>query len=171
MEIWGHWYSQSTISPLHCFLLQWNIHFCLWGGDEHRKLKLVQIQRDDTGYVYYENGPKNHKGTFSDRSIENKIVRSERVPEPGQRCHVHILDLYYSKCLQTHQQKAFHFRPKPKTPKEGPWYSSVPRTSWQSWSVTCMQKLVWRKRPTILSASQPPLSCSKPTLLGSFADV
>ena len=29
-------------------------------------------------------------------------------------------------CLQTHQQEAFYFRPKPKTPKEGPCYFSVP---------------------------------------------
>ena len=114
-------------SLLYAVFFYNGIQFCLRGGDEHRKLKLVQIQQDDTGYVYYENGSKNHKGTFSDRGIENKIVRSERVPEAGQRCHVHILDLYYSKLpSDAHQQEAFYFRPKPKTPKEGPWYSSVP---------------------------------------------
>ena len=48
----------GTASPqslLNAVFFYNGMQFCLWGGDEHRKLKLVQF-RDDTGYVCYENG-------------------------------------------------------------------------------------------------------------------
>ena len=49
------------------------------------------------------------------------------MPGAGQRCHVHILDLYFSKLpSDAHKKSAFYFRPKSGTPKEGPWYTSAP---------------------------------------------
>ena len=56
--------------------------FCL-RGEEHRRLKLQQIKRDDMGYIYYENGSKNCKGVPVKKNIANKVVRSDAVPENG----------------------------------------------------------------------------------------
>ena len=68
-------------SLLNAVFFNNGMHFCLRGGDEHRRLKLDQIKREEMGYIYYENGSKNRKGTFLDRSVSNKVVKSERVPE------------------------------------------------------------------------------------------
>ena len=37
---------------------------CLHGGQEHRRLKLSQIQRGDGKYIYHENVSKNQNGSF-----------------------------------------------------------------------------------------------------------
>ena len=113
-------------SLLNAVFFNNGMQFCLRGRGEHRRLKLDQIKREETGYIYYENGSKK-KGTFSDRSVSNKVVKSERVPEAGERCHVALLDLYLSKLpADAHQVDAFYFRPLQKLPTEGPWYSAVP---------------------------------------------
>ena len=97
------------------------------GGDEHSKLRLDQMKQEETGYVYYENGSKNRKGTFSGRNVGNKVVKSVAVPEAGERCHVYLLDLYISKLPpDAHKASAFYFRPLPKTASKGPWYTAVP---------------------------------------------
>ena len=85
------------------------------------------MKREETGYVYYENGSKNRKGTFSERNVGNKVVKSVTVPEAGERCHVYILDLYMSKLpSDAHKAGAFYFRPLPKPASKGPWYTAVP---------------------------------------------
>ena len=71
---------------------------------------MQQINRDDMGYTYYENGFKNRKGTFKEKYIINKVVRSDAVPEAGERCHVHLLDVYLGKLSRdAHRVEAFYF--------------------------------------------------------------
>ena len=103
-----------------------SVHYCLHGG-EHRKLKLEQITKEGSGYTYCENGSKNHKGTFRERNIANKVVHSDAVPEAGEQCHVHLLDVYLSKLPKdAHKVDAFYFCPLSKIPQEGPLYTPVP---------------------------------------------
>ena len=84
--------------------------FCLRGGDELCKLRLDQVKREEAGYVYYKNGSKNHKGTFSERGASNKVVMSVTVPEAGERCHVYLLDLHIRKLPpDAHKAGDFYF--------------------------------------------------------------
>ena len=119
--------TSNPVSLLNAVFFYIGMQFCLRGGDEHCRLTIDQIKQEETGYVYYENGSKNHKGTFSGRSIGNKVVKSVTVPEAGERCHVHLLDLYISKLPpDAHKAGAFYFCPLSKTPSTWPWYSAVP---------------------------------------------
>ena len=72
----------NPLSLLNAVFFYTGMQFCLRGGDEHRKLRLEQIKREEAGYVYYENASKNHKGTFSERGVSNKVVKSVAV----ERC-------------------------------------------------------------------------------------
>ena len=70
----------------------------------------------------------NRKCTFSkDTYVGNKVVKSVTEPEAGERCHVHLLDIYISKLPpDAHNAGALYFWPLPNTPSTGPWYSAVP---------------------------------------------
>ena len=156
--------TSNPVSLLNAVFFYTGMQFCLRGGDEHRRLTIDQIKREETGYVYYENGSKNHKGTFSKRSIGNKVVKSVTVPEAGERCHVHLLDLYISK-LPPHAHKAiaFYFRPLPNTPSTGPWYSAVPiGKNTLCGMVKSMCEKAGLKIRTNHSLLQLPPPCSKP---------
>ena len=91
------------------------VNLCLRGGSEHRNLKLSQFQRlgNPDRYLYVENGSKNHSGSMSERSIQNKRVPIySTFKTVGERCHVHILDLYISKMPEKAQQNDwFYLRP------------------------------------------------------------
>ena len=104
-------------------------NFCLRGGEEHRSLKLSQFTKclDPLSYVYVENGSKNRNGTFSQRFIPNKTVPIYSNPELKERCHVYILDLYFSKLPQV-ENDVFYLRPLASVPinKDLPWFTSVP---------------------------------------------
>ena len=90
---------QSLISsPYHVFYA--GMQFYSRGGAEHRRLRIDKIKREETRYVYYENGSKNCKCTFlKETYIGNKVVESVTEPEAGKRCHVHLLDIYICKLL------------------------------------------------------------------------
>ena len=155
-------------SLLNAVFFNSGMQFCLRGGDEHRRLKLDQIKREETGYIYYKNGSKNRKGTFSDRSLSNKVVKSERVPEAGERCHIALLDLYLSKLpADAHRVDPFYFRPLQKLPTEGPWYSAVPigRNTLATMISDMCNKAGYRERQTILSGRQQQRLCSRPMSL------
>ena len=67
--------------------------FCLRGGQEHRELKLSQLQRcrGPDKYLYSENSSKNRKGGLSEIRLEHKTVSTFANPEAGNRCHVFLL--------------------------------------------------------------------------------
>ena len=103
--------------------------FCLRGGQEHRDLKLSQLQRE-TGpdrYVYTENASKNRKGGLRELRLEHKVVPVIADPEAGVRCHVYLLDLYIGKLPSEAVMKdLFYCRPLQKISELQPWYSAVP---------------------------------------------
>ena len=105
-------------------------NFCLRGGEEHRRLALSQVVRhyNPDHYIYTENGSKNRKGTFTERHIANKVVPIYAT-KAGERCHVHILDTYFSKLPRdATEQDVFYLRPLSAVPKDPtqPWFQSTP---------------------------------------------
>ena len=91
----------GTHSPL---TLLWAVffyngkNFCLWGGEEHRNLKLSQLKRTEKGYIIYtENSLKNPQGGVSQLKLKNKSVELLEYNEAGDHCHCRLLDLYISK--------------------------------------------------------------------------
>ena len=60
--------------------------------------------------------------------IPNKIVPIYSTPEAGERCHVHILDMYLSKLPEDAISKdVFYLRPLSGVPTSpSPWFQSVP---------------------------------------------
>ena len=104
--------------------------FCLRGGEEHRALKLSQVRRmtDPDRYVYTENVSKNRNGSFKHLHVKNKIVPVSACPAAGERCPVHILDLYISKLPpQAFEKDLFYVRPLEETPTDptSPWFTAV----------------------------------------------
>ena len=105
--------------------------FCLRGGVELRELKPSQIKRhtNPDRYIYSENVSKNCNGIFKLLNIANKVVPLFSCPEAGERCPVHILDVYFRKLPKESITKdIFFFRPLEKTPSDptSPWYSNQP---------------------------------------------
>ena len=105
--------------------------FCLRGGQEHRELKLSQLQRcrGPDKYLYSENSSKNRKGGLSEIRLEHKTVSTFANPEAGNRCHVFLLDLYLSKLPQEAFKKdIFYCRPNQSKPTDStsPWFCAVP---------------------------------------------
>ena len=47
-------------------------------------------------YEYTEHGSKNRSGGLKQLRIENKVVRQYESENGGDRCHVRILDKYFS---------------------------------------------------------------------------
>ena len=88
---------QDPLSLQHAVFYYNGKNFCLRGGNEHRYLKLSQLKREVNGYRYTENSSKNRAGGLSQLKLENKSVFIAAVPEAGERCHCHLLDVYISR--------------------------------------------------------------------------
>ena len=74
-------------------------NFCLRGGEEHHGLKIRQLkkEREPLCYVYTENASKNRTGGLAQMRVKNRVIKIESVPAAGTRCHVYVLDEYFSK--------------------------------------------------------------------------
>ena len=70
-----------------------------------------QLQRTSNAYIYTENGSKNRSGGPAGRKQSRALV-----PEAGERCHVALLDLYFSK--EALQKDNFYLRPLQKKPED-----------------------------------------------------
>ena len=121
----------STLGLLRAVFFSNGKGFCLRGGQEHRDLKLSQLERlsDPDRYVYHENSSKNKKGGLRELRLEHKSVSVIAVPDVGERCHVSLLDLYISKLPpEAVEQDLFYCRPLEQAPQDStkPWYSAVP---------------------------------------------
>lgn len=68
--------------------------FCLGGGQEHRFLKISQLQHGDGKYIYHETVLKNRNGSFEQLHVLTKVVPVFARPNTGERCPVSILDGY-----------------------------------------------------------------------------
>ena len=57
--------------------------------------------------------------------MKNKVVPINAVPEAGNRCHVYILDLYFSKLPK--ERDVFYLQPVAKVCSgDCPWFSTTP---------------------------------------------
>ena len=114
--------------------------FCLRGGQEHRVLRLSQLKRANSS-------KKNRKGGVAQMRLDHKTVSSFADPEAGNRCHVHLLDLYIRKLpIEAVEKDIFYCRPPPSLPSDPykPWFSAVPvgRNHFQRWYLVCVRKQV-----------------------------
>ena len=108
-------------------------NFCLRGGEEHRNVKLSQLQRlsQPDRWIYHENCSKNRAGTFKQLHLASKEVPTHCTCNlSAERCHVHLLDLYIAKMPSSIVATAgtFYLRPLPQRPTNGqaPWFNSTP---------------------------------------------
>ena len=92
-------------------------NFLLRGGAEHRELKLSQVKKNTSPegrerYTYTEHASKNCRGGVGQLEISHKVVHQFQDDSMGERCHVVILDKYFSKlpaCAS--EQNIFYMRP------------------------------------------------------------
>ena len=120
----------STSSGEKCILLEWEKLLPRGGGGkEYRELKLSQFVKNKDHWKYAENGSKAFRGGVGYPHRENKVIRQYPCPDAGRACHVHLLDLYFSKLSEGAKEKgAFYFTPLRKTPADPkkPWFTDVP---------------------------------------------
>ena len=88
----------STETPkglLHAVFVLNGMNFGLVGGEKHRQLKLSQLKRvaHPPRYVYTRYVSENQATDF----MSSETVCIDAVVEKGNRCHVHVLDLYLQK--------------------------------------------------------------------------
>lgn len=106
-------------------------NFCLRGGQEHREMKLSQLEKltDPERYLYRENSSKNRQGGLKDMRLEHKSVTIVADPNAGTRCHVYLLNEYISKLPSEAVAKdLFYCRPLQSVVSDSSkqWYSAVP---------------------------------------------
>ena len=103
-------------------------NFCIRGGDEHRNLRVSQLQRfsNPDRYVYNEYVSKNHLRTFTKHHISSNIVPiyCQCSQSTCKRCHVYLLDLRIHKQATTRSKTSFTLVLMNWYPK-APWYSAV----------------------------------------------
>ena len=76
-------------------------------------------------YVYTDNSPKNRAGGLGQLCASNKVVPVFSMPDAGCRCHVHILDMYFSKLPPgAFDRDNIYLTPLPVAPKDPgkPWF-------------------------------------------------
>ena len=104
-------------------------NFCLRGGVEQRQLKLSQFKRlqDPHRYVYTENVSKNRAGGLAHMRVKNKSVVITAVPESPERCHVMLLDMYFSMLpAEAFEKDNFYVQPVTSVDPSKPWFTSKP---------------------------------------------
>lgn len=103
--------------------------FCLRGGQEHRQLKLSQLERlhDPDRYVYYEHASKNKQRGTRQLRLDHKRVSIVANKAAKERCPVFILDTYIGMLPEEAKKNdLFYCRAIQNVAKDGPWYSAVP---------------------------------------------
>ena len=127
----------TPIGLFNCVFFYNGKKFCLRGGDEHRNLKLSQLQREEVmvqqksvvRYTYTEHGSKNRSGGMRQFHLNNKIVHQYQNLEVGCHDHVYILDKYFDKLPDSAKVDGyFYLRPLLKVPEDSkkPWFAHLP---------------------------------------------
>ena len=123
----------SPTSLLHTIFYFCGMYFCLRGGAKHRELKLSQleVQVSSNGVkclVYREHGSKNHQGLTHQVHLNNKIVHHYADNSLGDRCFVHLFELYVSKLPAAAKERdLFYCKPKVKFSNDDEeWYYNAP---------------------------------------------
>ena len=141
-ELWskGVFSTSSPIALLRAVFFYNGLNFTLRGGEEHRQLKLSQLQfhtvadPERSGETidcveYKEHGSKNRPGGRHQLNLDNKTVVQYATSNNGERCHVYLLRLYISKLPESaFLQDIFYMKPKETTPAcdSDPWYCNRP---------------------------------------------
>ena len=132
-------------------------NFLLRDGSEHRELKLSQVKKNRSPkgrerYTYTELVSKNRRGGVGQLDLSHKVVYQFQDDSLGERCHVFILDKYYSKLpASASDQDIFYLRPVTKVPDNPavPWFTSVPigkNTLSKMVKIMCEQASITGKR-------------------------
>lgn len=108
-------------------------NFLLRGGAEHRDLKLSQIKKNTSEgrvcYSHTENSSKNRGAGVRQLDASHKVVHQFKQDNMGERCHVLILDTYFSKLPAcAWDQDTFYLRPLCKVPESSDyssWFTAV----------------------------------------------
>lgn len=97
-------------------------------------LKFSQLSKNVSAegrirYTYTENVLKNRSGGIGQLDVSHKVVHQFAHPELGERYHVSLLDMYFSKVPDSAKANdIFYLRPLNKVPEseDAIWFSSVP---------------------------------------------
>ena len=101
-QLWERILLMLTHAPLgllRCVFFYNGKCSCLRGGQEHRVVKLLHVERcqNPRRYKYNKNASKNHKGGLSESLLEHKSVPTFTNPSASSKCHVLLLELYIRK--------------------------------------------------------------------------
>ena len=140
-QLWvkGVFSTSSPLGLLRAVFFYNGLNFALRGGEEHRQLKLSQLRFDtvpdpqcpgETNEIveYREHGSKNRPGGRHQLNLDNKTV-VQYATGTGERCHVYLLHLYFSKLPESaFQRDIFYMKPKVKFPVAAAdsWYTNQP---------------------------------------------
>lgn len=120
--------SQLTILLRAVFYLNGK-DFCLRGGEEHRQMKISQFWKEyePLHYVYTEYASKHRAGSLAQLRVKNKVFPIDSVPAAGTRCHVNVLDQYFSKLPpEAFECDNFYYQPLSaiSATSSSPWFSA-----------------------------------------------
>ncbi len=130
--------TQSPTLLLNGVYFYCGLHICLGGGDEHRNLKLSKFVIKDMinpsatdenikCVVYTEHGSKNRTGSMHHVHLNNKKGIYYAKPSLGERCFVHLMELYLSKLPAAATEKDFFYCKPAKILVVGKaWYHNCP---------------------------------------------
>ena len=77
--------------------------------------------------TYNEHSSKNNQGLVHQLHLNNKSVTHYAKPSLGERCFVHLFELYTSKLPSAAKDKdIFYCKPKARLSQDGVWYYSTP---------------------------------------------
>ena len=78
--------------------------------------------------MYTELASKNRSGGLAQLRVKNKSVTIYSVSEAGDRCHVSVLDLYFSKLpKEAIERNVFYLQPVSNVKRcDQPWYTTTP---------------------------------------------
>ena len=121
----------STNTPkglLRAVLVLNGRNFGIVGGEKHRQLKLSQLKRvtHPPRYVYTRCVPENQ--STGDVTTLSYTISIDAEVERGNRCHVHVLDLYLQKLpIQAFKSDVFYLQPVTSfTDPSKPWFTTSP---------------------------------------------
>ena len=113
---------------LDTMIFMCGLYFALRSGQEHRSLKIDQIELVECEHsyiIYTENVSKNHSGGLGHRKVQQKSVTHYANKENPSRCFIKMYKEYMSHCPSIRTTNAFYLTPLKKAKGEI-WYSSVP---------------------------------------------
>ena len=126
---WGYWVQNSQGFAAQCVLHRKEFLLERGGGTAPTEASQFVRKKDPDHYIYIETGSKNRSGGLKEINLENKVVPIYASPAAGERCLVHLLDLYLQKLpALAFERDVFYWQPKARVPDSStePWYGCQP---------------------------------------------